>query len=82
MSLLLRYRSLVHHISDDLLDEYALKRLPEAEAAALEEHLLICPHCQERLQLTDDFIAALRATLASRAGSQNQPGHGEACRGY
>jgi hypothetical protein len=31
--------------------------------AALEERLLICPDCQDRLQLTDDFIEALRAAV-------------------
>ena len=57
----------VPHISEDLLDQYALKRLPEAEVAALEEHLLICPECQDRLQLTDDFIEALRDVKRGKA---------------
>ena len=56
---------LVDHISEDRLDQYALKRLPEDQAAALEEHLLICAECQDRLQLTDEFIAALRAVVRS-----------------
>lgn len=53
------------HISEDILDQYALNKLPESEAAALEEHLLVCFDCQDRLQLTDDFIAALRAVRRS-----------------
>ncbi len=60
----------MRHISEDLLDQYALKKLPESEAAALEEHLLICPKCQDRLQLTEDFIAALRAAVGPRRRSR------------
>lgn len=55
------------HISEDLLDQYALKKLPEELAASLEEHLLVCPGCQDRLQLTDDFIEALRAVGRAEA---------------
>ena len=62
------YRSLVQHVSDEQLDQYALKRLTEAEVAALEEHLLICPECQDRLQHTDDFIEALRTAVSSGRG--------------
>src|SRR4051812_47429333 len=29
----------------------------------IEEHVLICEMCQERLQFTDEFIAAMRAAL-------------------
>ena len=61
------YGSLVQHVSDEQLDQYALKRLTEAEVAALEEHLLICPECQDRLQLTDDFIEALRDVKRGKA---------------
>ena len=48
------------HIPDDLIDEYALGRLGEPELAALEEHLLACGECRNRLQLADEFIQALR----------------------
>jgi anti-sigma factor RsiW len=54
------------HISEEVLEEYALGRLPEADAAPVEEHLLVCAFCQERLQLTDEFIAALREAVAGR----------------
>ena len=54
------------HIPEDLLDRYAVRALPEAEAAPLEEHLLGCTLCQDRLQLTDDFVAALRSVVSQR----------------
>jgi anti-sigma factor RsiW len=55
-----------YHVSEELLDQYALNKLSEAEAAAVEEHILICPNCQDRLTLTDDVIEALRAAAAKQ----------------
>jgi anti-sigma factor RsiW len=57
----------VPHISEDILDQYALNKLPESEAAALEQHLPIWPDCEDRLQLTNDFIAAMRAVRRGKA---------------
>jgi hypothetical protein len=54
------------HIPEDVLDRYAVRGLPEAEAVPVEEHLLICTICQDRLQLTDDFVAALRSAVDQR----------------
>jgi hypothetical protein len=34
---------------------------PEPQAGPLEEHLLICTACQDRLRATDDYVAAMRA---------------------
>lgn len=48
------------HPSDHALEQYALGRLPEDELASLEEHLLVCPGCQDRLAETDAFIRAAR----------------------
>jgi hypothetical protein len=39
----------------------AYRTLPEPESGPLEEHLLICTTCQDRLQATDDYVAAMRA---------------------
>src|SRR5438270_9390075 len=61
---------------DHQLDLYAIGRLPEAEAALLEEHLLICEACSQRLAETDRFIAALRsanAVLDSHAPAVRKP---------
>lgn len=58
------------HIPEDLIEEYALGRLQEPALALLEEHLLICEDCRERLQITDEFVLALRDTalMAQAAG--------------
>ncbi|GEM_PF-109617 len=57
---------LMDHISEDELDRYAARSLPAARTAAVEEHLLICEFCQDRLDLTEEFIAALRAAVQQR----------------
>lgn len=54
---------LTGHISDDDLDLYATKRfyaLPNFRS--IEEHLVLCPVCQQRLEAVKDLIEALRAT--------------------
>lgn len=52
------------HIPEDLLDEYALKKLVPSMARVIEEHLLICPECCNRLTQIDALIAVLRHALA------------------
>jgi hypothetical protein len=50
----------VSHPNEEILEELALHRLPEALAAQVEEHLLICPSCQDAVAETDRFVSALR----------------------
>ena len=56
------------HISDDLLEGYSMGRLTEPEMAPLEEHLLICEACRDRLVRMDFDIAAIREALQRREG--------------
>jgi hypothetical protein len=58
----------VDHITEDDLDRYAAASVLGEKAALIEEHLLVCEVCQDRLQLTDEFIAALRDTVEGRKG--------------
>ncbi|MBM3747409.1 MAG: hypothetical protein FJW34_16615 [Acidobacteria bacterium] len=48
------------HASEDALEGYAVGFLGEAEAESLEEHLLVCNRCQDRLVETEAFIRATR----------------------
>ena len=50
----------VPHISDDTLERYAMQTLPDSESGPLEEHLLICPECRERLDAEIEFVTAMR----------------------
>jgi hypothetical protein len=52
------------HIPEDLLDEYVRRKLPALADRSIEEHLLICPDCCDRLDLIDAIVAALRYTWA------------------
>lgn len=53
------------HGTEDQLELYALGRLPEAEIPALEEHLIACTSCQERLDGVADFAVAIRDALTA-----------------
>ena len=61
------------HATEEALEQYALGRLSDADAAPVEEHLLVCSLCQDRLQVTDAFIRALRAAVESRRTGQKEP---------
>lgn len=61
------------HIDDDALEAYSLGRLGDAESAPVEEHLLVCAECRERLAGWDEYITAMRRAMrgtkaASSAG--------------
>lgn len=55
------------HCSDEAIEQYSLGRLSAAEAEKFEEHLLICPACQERLEREDEFTRSMRAALEQPA---------------
>ena len=38
-----------------------MRTLPRPEVESLEEHLLICQPCRDRLKATDEFGAAMKA---------------------
>ncbi len=48
------------HPDENVLEEYAFGRLNEAEAAILEEHILVCEQCQLALAETDDYIRLMK----------------------
>lgn len=48
------------HPSEERLEEYSRGTLPEAEVERLEEHLLVCALCQDRLSEMDVFVDATR----------------------
>ena len=53
------------HQTDDQLEQYALNRLPEADLPRLEEHLLTCVACQEKLDEIGDFALGMREALTT-----------------
>ena len=55
---------IVPHISDDTLERYAMESLRGSESQPLEEHLLVCSECQERLDAELEFVAVMRGAAA------------------
>jgi hypothetical protein len=60
----------VKHISEDDLERYAMQRIPGTESGPLEEHLLICLECRDRLQSAIDFVTAMRSAAAKGRAQQ------------
>ena len=55
------------HIPEEELELYAVSRdFPEGQLAAIEEHLLVCHVCQDRLQELDEYISAMRTALTGQ----------------
>jgi len=52
------------HPSEDLLEEYAFRRLGEEQCANVEEHLLFCGECQETLAAIDEYILLMKSATA------------------
>ncbi len=69
----LRYAAMPH-ISDDVVELYLMGRLNEPEVAPLEEHLLICEDCRNRLEETETCFAAMRAVLKRQEQGRKSSG--------
>jgi len=50
------------HASDEALEQYSTGCLDTRQLQEFEEHLLICPRCQDRLALTDAYRKACGAS--------------------
>jgi hypothetical protein len=60
-----------NHVSEEVLETYAMGKFSEEDCAPLEEHLLLCCLCQRRLEQTDEYLRVIQAAAWS-------PGHGPA----
>lgn len=58
------------HFSEAVWEEYALGMQPEEDCTPLEEHLLLCPACQDLLAQADEYIRVVKA--ATRAGTRRR----------
>jgi len=50
------------HIDDDDLERYVQDQLSENDAAPIDEHLLACQQCQDRLAQVNQRVQAMRAS--------------------
>jgi anti-sigma factor RsiW len=53
------------HRTDEQLELYALGRLPEHSVAEVEEHLLVCAACQERVDDLEAYAFAMRQAIST-----------------
>jgi hypothetical protein len=58
------HQAAIAHQTDEQLELYALGRLPEPRQAVIEEHLLICESCRNRLDEAEAFAKAMRQAIA------------------
>lgn len=58
------------HGTEDQLELYAQGRLPEADLPVIEEHLMICNTCREKLDEIGDFALGMREALGTQAVPQ------------
>lgn len=70
-----------HCLTDTQLEDYAFGRVSPEAVADVEEHLLVCSDCQDRLQAEEEYIAAFRvaARTAQRPVQWYKPLAAAAC---
>ena len=51
-------------MSEEVLELYAMRMAPEADLERVEEHLLTCGECRDRLIETERVVAAFQAAAA------------------
>jgi hypothetical protein len=61
------------HGTDDQLELYARGRLPESDLPVLEEHLMVCTTCREKLDEIADFALGMREAAVPQTVSQTMP---------
>ena len=65
--------SIERHLQDDDVEQYSMGLLPEEKLPQLEEHLLICAACRDRVEEHDSYLKAIRgAAVAARAAGEPQ----------
>jgi len=52
------------HFPEDVWEEYAMGMRGEEDCKLLEEHLLVCPACQDLLAKADDYLRTAKAALS------------------
>jgi hypothetical protein len=61
------------HVSDAHLELYAMNALAEMDMQRVEEHLLVCAECRERLNSTDEYVDAMRAATKEAREEESRP---------
>jgi len=59
------------HLDGAEVEALSMGATPEAECARIEEHLLVCPTCQQRVAESDLYVASIR--MAARSIRSHSP---------
>jgi hypothetical protein len=57
-------RDIHRHLDGEDLERYSMGTSGPEQTACIEEHLLICEGCQDRLRETDDYLLTMRTSAA------------------
>ena len=57
------------HINEEEIEQYSLGTVPKEQLTSLEEHLLICETCQNRVHDADRYTAAMRIAAEEKRNS-------------
>ena len=71
----------MQHVTDETLERYAMRTLPRRKIEPLEEHLLICSECRDRLQIEIDLVTAMRGVPMVKEEERKEDGVGERATG-
>jgi hypothetical protein len=52
------------HLDEEEIERYSLGDFPESDLARVEEHLLLCPSCQQRVESSDIFVRSMQQAAA------------------
>ncbi len=64
------------HLSEEAIEAYSLNRIDAEDLLAeMEEHLLVCAHCQRRVEKLDSYHEAVRDALPE-VQAETKPGAG------
>ena len=58
------YLDFLAHMTEEDLELYVMRMAPEADLERIEEHLLTCGECRDRLIETERVVAAFQAAAA------------------
>src|SRR5213592_3377080 len=58
------------HPQDETFELYALGRLQEPELGQLEEHLLVCDGCQDKLDEATEFVSVMKGATRNVAAEE------------
>ncbi len=64
--------SRIPHQTEEQLEHYALGHLPDPQVAEVEEHLLLCAWCQDRLDKLEPNARLIRATVSVEPASEKR----------